>query len=93
MTDAMRTSETLLAALLAHVVVGLVWFILVGSTLVALENRVAFWTGVGTWAALAPVLAWLALRRQRWWRYGLESAWLVVWAAVAALALAGIAFA
>jgi hypothetical protein len=82
-----------MAALLAHLVVGLVWFIFLGSLLVALENRIAFWIGVATWAALAPLLAYLAWRRQPWWRYGLEGAWLAVWAAVAALALSGIAFA
>ena len=90
---ATRTSETLLAALLAHVVVGLVWFIFLGSLLVALENRVAFWLGVATWAALAPLLGYLAWRRRRWWRYGVEGGWLMAWSAVAALALAGIAFA
>jgi hypothetical protein len=88
-----RAGEALAAALLAHLVVGLVWFIFLGSTLVALENRTAFWLGVATWAALAPLAAYLAWRHRRWWRYGAEAAWLAVWAAVVALALAGIAFA
>lgn len=85
----MRTGEALVAALLAHLVVGLVWFIFLGSLLIALENRTAFWAGVATWVALAPLLVVLAWRRRRWWRYGVEGAWLAAWAAVAAVGLSG----
>jgi hypothetical protein len=84
----MHRAETVLAALLGHVVVGVVWFVFLGSLLIALEDRGAFWAGVATWVALVPLLAALVWAGRRWWSYALEAAWLAAWAAVIAAELA-----
>jgi hypothetical protein len=81
-------TETVLAALLGHVVVGVVWFVFLGSLLIALENRGAFWAGVATWVVLIPLLAALVWADRRWWGYGLEASWLAAWAGVIAAELA-----
>jgi hypothetical protein len=80
-------SEHLPGTLAGHAVVGLVWFIFLGSLLVALEDRGAFWAGVASWAALALPVAVLGGSGRRVWVYALETAWLAAWAVVAALAL------
>lgn len=80
-------SEQLPGTLVGHAVVGLVWFVFLGSLLVALEDRGAFWAGVASWAALALPVAVLAGFGRRGWVYGLEAAWLAAWAVVAAIAL------
>jgi hypothetical protein len=82
-----HSAEAVLAALLGHVVVGVVWFVFLGSLLIALEDRGAFWAGVATWVALIPLLGALVWADRRWWGYGLEAAWLAAWAAVIAAEL------
>ena len=80
-------TEHLPGTLVGHAVVGIVWFVFLGSLLVALDDQGAFWAGVASWAALALPIAALAGAGRRRWVYGLEAAWLAAWAVVAALAL------
>ncbi len=80
-------TEHVTATLVGHVVVGIVWFVFLGSLLIALGERDAFWAGVASWAVVAvPVTVLGGAGRSRW-VYGLEAAWLAAWAVVAALAL------